>query len=110
VNTQQSLRLGTDNLKSNNKYSKIFFDENRKCLIFVPNTNTMTKTIYFILVIFLICSCSSTRHGIVKMPKQSYVKWYSKNSLKKYSKEFYRKDWTKRDTVFVPKLDTTKFN
>jgi hypothetical protein len=38
------------------------------------------------------------------------VKWYSKNSLKKYSKEFNRKDWTKRDTVFVPTLDTIKFN
>ena len=104
------LWLGTDNLKSNDKYSKNFFDENKKCVIFVQNTNNMTKTIYFIGVIFLICSCSSTRHGIVKIPKQSYVKWYSKNSLKKYSKEFNRKDWTKRDTVFVPTLDTIKFN
>jgi hypothetical protein len=69
----------------------------------------MTKTIYFIGVIFLICSCSSTRHSIVKIPKQSYVKWYSKKSLRKYSKEFYKKDWTKRDTVFVPVLDTTIF-
>ena len=46
---------------------------------------------------------------MVKMPKQSYVKWYSKNSLKKYSKEFNRRDWTKRDTVVVPVLDTTLF-
>ena len=103
------LWLGTDNLKSNDKYSKNFFDENKKCVIFVQNTNNMTKTIYFIGVIFLICSCSSTRHGILKMPKQSYVKWYSKKSLRKYSKEFYKKDWTKRDTVFVPVLDTTIF-
>ncbi len=29
------LWLGTDNLKSNNKYSKIFFDENKKSHIFV---------------------------------------------------------------------------
>jgi len=106
VNTQQPLRLGTDNLKSNNKYSKIFFDENKKCLIFV----SMRKLILFIVLLVGFTSCSSTRHGIVKMPKQSYVKWYSKNSLKKYSKEFYGKDWTKRDTVFVPILDTTKFN
>jgi hypothetical protein len=103
------LWLGTDNLKSNNKYSKIFFDENEKCIIFVQNTSTMSKTIYFIGIIFLICSCSSTRNGVVKMPKQPYVKWYSKKSLKKYSKEFNNRDWTKRDTVFVPVLDTTVF-
>lgn len=82
----------------------------KKCVIFVKNTNTMVKTIYLIGVILLMCSCSSTRNGVVKIPKQPYVKWYSKKSLKKYSKEFNSRDWTKRDTVFVPILDTTKFN
>jgi len=87
VNTQQPLRLGTDNLKSINKYSKNFFDENKKCLIFVQNTNNMTKTIYFIGVIFLICSCSTTKEFQIPMTEKMYQST-KKNYLKNYTKNF----------------------
>jgi hypothetical protein len=81
------LWLGTDNLKSNNKYSKIFFDENKKYLIFVQNTNNMTKTIYFIGVIFLICSCSATKEFQIPMTEKMYQAT-KKNYLKNYTKNF----------------------
>lgn len=69
----------------------------------------MKKILFIVLLSIGIVSCSSSKRTTVKMPKQSYVKWYSKNSLKKYSKEFNSRDWTKRDTVVVPVLDTTLF-
>jgi hypothetical protein len=69
----------------------------------------MKKIFFIVLMSIGIVSCSSSKRTMVIMPKQSYVKWYSKNSLKKYSKEFNRRDWTKRDTVVVPVLDTTLF-
>ena len=65
--------------------------------------------ILLILSVFLIYSCTTIRNTSGKPPKQAYVKWYSKKSLRKYSKEFSKKDWTKKDTVIVPTLDTTLF-
>jgi hypothetical protein len=106
VNTQQSIRLGTDNLKSNNKYSKNFFDENKKCLIFVQNTNIMTKTIYFIGVILLMCSCSTTKEFQVPMTE----KMYQENKLKEKQNKLvndknYLKNYTKNFVNSIPEKD-----
>jgi hypothetical protein len=100
------LWLGTDNLKSNNKYSKIFFDENKKCIIFVQNTNTMTKTIYFIGVILLMLSCSTTKEFQVPMTE----KMYQENKLKEKQKKLvndkdYLKNYTKKFVNSIPDED-----
>lgn len=65
--------------------------------------------VFFILTFLLITSCTTSKKTSVKIPNQTKVDWFTKKSLKKYKKEFYKKDWTKRDTVFVPTLDTTIF-
>lgn len=70
----------------------------------------MKNYLLVILVGISFSFCTPIKKTQVKMPKQPTVKWYSKKSLKKYSKEFSQKDWTKKDTVFVPTLDTTLFN
>jgi hypothetical protein len=111
VNTQQSLRLGTDNLKSNNKYNKNFFDGNEKYGIFVQNTTTMTKTIYFIGVIFLMCSCSSSKNFQVPMTEKMYQttkKDYLKNYTKSFVNSIPKKDieLMTRDTIVIV-YDTT---
>jgi hypothetical protein len=54
VNTLQLLWLGTDNLKSNNKYSKNYFDENKKLHIFV----SMRKLIFLIVIL---SSCATQK-------------------------------------------------
>jgi hypothetical protein len=87
VNTQQPLRLGTDNLKSNNKYSKIFFDENKKYLIFV----SMRKLILFIVLLVGFDSCSSPKKLLVKMPKWKKERKLSKKEIKNYTREFVNK-------------------
>ncbi len=47
----------------------------------------MTKTIYFIGVIFLICSCSATKEFQIPMTEKMYQAT-KKNYLKNYTKNF----------------------
>jgi ketol-acid reductoisomerase len=100
------LWLGTDNLKSNNKYSKKFFDRNEKYLIFVQNTNDMSKTIYLIGVILLMYSCSTTKEFQVPMTE----KMYQENKLKEKQRKLvndkdYLKNYTKKFVKSIPNED-----
>jgi hypothetical protein len=69
----------------------------------------MRSYLVLTLITILFSFCSPIKKTSVKIPRQPYVKWYTKKSLKNYSKEFSKKDWTKKDSVFVPILDTTLF-
>ena len=67
VNTLQSLRLGTDKLKSINNYTKNYFDENNKLHIFV----SMKKILFLFLI--LISSVSFGQKKTEGSPLVNYV-------------------------------------
>jgi len=99
VNTLQSLRLGTDKLKSINNYTKNYFDENNKLHIFVS-----MKKLLFILLSIGFVSCSSPKKALVKMPKWEKEHVGSKRQIRKYTKVFVKNlyDTTKlKDTVEI---------
>ena len=66
VNTQQPLRLGTDKLKSNNNYTKNYFDENNNFHIFVKIIPM--KKVYLFLLLFVISLWSYSQ----AIPLRSY--------------------------------------
>lgn len=50
--------------------------------------------------------CTPTKKT-VKIPKVNHnQKWFTKKSLKKYSDEFSKKDWSRKDTTSTYFLDS----
>ena len=83
VNTQQPLRLGTDKLKSNNNYTKNYFDENNNFYIFVKMT-FMNKIVLLIILILSISSCSVQKF-YSENGRQISKKTYNKNIDRKFN-------------------------
>jgi len=78
VNTLQSLRLGTDKLKSNNNYTKNYFDENNNFHIFVKTL--IMKTIFLILLLSFSIGLSAQKTG--------YIFYQNVDSVNKSKEEF----------------------